>query len=304
MIAMRLRGGGRVEAARGDCRRGRMSDREEGRAAEAGPRSPGPGDLPAATALEEARRFAAAHGEVVGLGVPSLVWGPGQARRLRLIEERIPLAGRRVLDVGCGVGQYVRALQALSATAYGVDVERGRVSQGARQVEGLLVAAGEALPFRAGTFDVVLLNEVLEHVGDERGTLAEAARVLPAGGHLVIYAPNRAFPFETHGIVWRGRYRFGNYPLVNYLPGRLRERLVPHARAYSGRGLRRLLRGLPLRTLYWGAVYPGFDGIRSRHERVGRRLQAMLHRAERTPLRVLGLSHFVILERVAGEAEG
>ena len=88
---MTRRGGGRVEAARGDCRRGRMSDREEGRAAEAGPRSPGPGDLPAATALEEARRFAAAHGEVVGLGVPSLVWGPGQARRLRLIEELLQI---------------------------------------------------------------------------------------------------------------------------------------------------------------------------------------------------------------------
>ena len=117
------------------------------------------------------------------------------------------------------------------------------------------------------------------------------------GGHLVIYAPNRGFPFETHGVRWRGRYHFGNFPLVNYLPRVLRDRLVPHARVYTGRDLRRLWSGLPFRAIERTVVYPGFDGIRSRNEILGRALQATLHRAESTPMRVFGLSHFVILER-------
>ena len=68
-----------------------------------------------------------------------------------------------------------------------------------------------------------------------------------------------------------------------------------------GCDLRRVLRGLPYRTLFQGAVYPAFDGIRSRNVRLGRLLQATLHRAERTPLRALGLSHFLILERSGQE---
>ena len=250
---------------------------------------------------DAARRFASAHAGTEGLGVPSLVWGPGQARRVRLIEEQIPLRGRRILDVGCGVGEYVRHFGTMTATTYGIDVERARVAQGSGEVAGLLVGSAEALPFADGSFDVVVLNEVIEHVGDDRRTLAEAARIVPVGGHVVIYAPNRGFPFETHGVRWRGSYRFGNFPLVNYLPRSWRDRLVPHARVYSGGDMHRLVRGLPLKTVVQSVVYPAFDGIRARHERVGRTLQATLHRAERTPLRVLGLSHFVILERVAGE---
>lgn len=269
-----------------------------------GPPRPSPGrrSLPSDGESTNAGTFAAEHAEAVALGVPSLIWGPGQARRVRLIEQHIPLAGRRILDVGCGVGQYVRHLRALPATVYGIDVDARRVAQGSRQTPGLLVGDAEALPFADGAFDVVVLNEVIEHLRDDRAGLAEAARVVATGGHVVIYAPNRGFPFETHGLTWRGRYRFGNVPLINYLPRRVRDRLTPHANVYSARDVRRLLRGLPCRTVFQGAVYPGFDGIRSRHERLGRLLQATLHRAERTPLRAFGLSHFLVLEKVEREA--
>lgn len=267
------------------------------------PASPTPPSHPAGRAAgagsahTDAKSFAHAHGANVRLGVPSLVWGPGQERRLQLIRDRIPLQERRVLDVGCGLGQYVRRIRELPATSYGIDIESDRVREGARLTPGLLLASADSLPFAAASFDVILLNEVIEHVSDERGTLRECARVLPPGGHLVIYAPNRGFPFETHGVQWRGRYRFGNIPLVNYLPHRLRDKLVPHARVYEARELRRLWRGLPFREIERTVVYPGFDGIRSRNERLGKALQATLHRAESTPLRALGLSHFVILER-------
>ena len=48
------------------------------------------------------------------------------------------------------------------------------------------------------------------------------------GGRLVLFCPNRGWPFEQHGIYWRGHYRFGNIPLVNYLPRVWRDQLAPH----------------------------------------------------------------------------
>ena len=245
----------------------------------------------------DAATFASEH--EVALGVPSLIWGPGQARRVRLIEGRIPLAGRRILDVGCGVGQYVSHLRALPATVVGIDIDPGRL--GGAGVTGLVVADAARLPFAPQSFDVVILNEVIEHLADPRAALREIGALLPPGGHAVIFAPNRLFPFETHGVRWRGVYHFGNYPFVNWLPRVMRDRLVPHADVYTRGDLRRMFRDLPYRVRSASAVYPAFDGVRSRNELVGRMLQATLHRAEQTPLRWLGLSHFVILERLEPE---
>jgi SAM-dependent methyltransferase len=164
-------------------------------------------------------------------------------------------------------------------------------------VAGLAVAACERLPFSDGAFDVVLLNEVIEHVRDERAALHEACRVTAAAGRVVIYAPNRLFPFETHGVYLGSRYVFGNIPLVNYLPGFLRRRLVPHARAYLSRDMQRLTQGLEARVVVHTYVFPGFDNVAARSARLGRLLKAVLHRLERTPLRILGLSHFLVLEK-------
>ena len=55
--------------------------------------------------------------------------------------------------------------------------------------------------------------------------IAECAAVLAEGGRLVLFCPNRGYPFETHGIYIRGEYRFGNKFLVNYLPKKWRNRL-------------------------------------------------------------------------------
>lgn len=243
--------------------------------------------------------------EAARLGNPSYVWRSGQERRLALIERYVPLTGKRVLDLGCGVGEYVRAFARHGARPIGSDIAparlveaRQRVSAtGTEGVRGFLAAAGESLPFRDASMDVIVLNEVIEHVADDRATLREIARVLAPGGTCILYAPNRLYPFETHGIYWRGRYIFGNIPFVNWLPDRARNRLVPHARAYRHADWRRLIAGTSLRLVDQTYVYPGFDNIEARNAMLGRLVRDICYWAEGTPLRRFGLSHLVVLRR-------
>ena len=235
--------------------------------------------------------------EQVALGNPSFVWRAGQDRRLNLIRRHVPLEGATVLDIGCGIGTYVRKLQELASRAYGIDIDAPRVRQG-RETGSLAIAVSEQLPFADSSFDAVLLNEVIEHVRDDRQTLREACRVVKPGGHVVIYAPNRLYPFETHGVYLGKRFVFGNIPFVNYLPDALRNRLVPHARAYTRNGMRRLIDGLPADVVANTCVFPGFDNIAARRRTLGRLLRNVFYRLESTPMRWFGLSHFVVLRRV------
>jgi SAM-dependent methyltransferase len=144
----------------------------------------------------------------------------------------------------------------------------------------------------------VVSNEVIEHVADDRAAAAEIVRVLKPGGRAVIFAPNRWYPFETHGHYWRGVYHFGNTPLINYLPDTLRNRLAPHVRAYTKRGLRCLFDGLPVSILHHSRIYGGYDNIIARFGTAGRVTRNTLHGIEGTPLDTFGLSHLLVIEKL------
>jgi SAM-dependent methyltransferase len=231
-------------------------------------------------------------------GVPSLVWRAGQERRLALIRRAAGERRRgRVFVDGCGVGMYLARLAEEACQAVGLDIELERAREAGRLAGRVVCGAGERLPFPADTFDLVLSHEVLEHVGDDRQTVEEIVRALKPGGRLVLFVPNRGYPFETHGVYWRGKYRFGNIPLVNYLPGRLRSRLAPHVRVYTAGGLRRLFAGLPVRVIEQTVIFGAYDNIIARRPWLGRLLRGFLQALERTPLRVLGLSQFWVVEK-------
>jgi SAM-dependent methyltransferase len=232
-------------------------------------------------------------------GNPSFVWRAGQQRRLDLVKRYVSLQNASILDAGCGIGLYIQQFARLSNRVYGIDVEIERVAQAKTPETKVCVASAEALPFLDQVFDVVFSHEVLEHVGNDRSVLTEATRVTRMGGHIVIFAPNRLFPFETHGIYIGGQYHFGNFPLVNYLPDILRSRLCPHVRAYTAAHLRRLWQDLPVTVVTHQQVYPGFDNVATRRPWLSHALRKSLYLAENTPLACFGLSHFVVL-RVEG----
>src|SRR5271157_1164095 len=166
-------------------------------------------------------------------------------------------------------------------------------------------AAGEFLPLPSSTLDLILSHEVIEHVQDDRAAIREMVRVLrspdPAsgkpGGRIVLFCPNRGYPFETHGIYWKGKYHCGNKPFVNYLPRSWRDRLAPHVRVYSKHDLEKLFESLPVKFTDRTIIFGAYDNIIVRFGTFGKVLRALLQFLEKTPLKIFGLSHFWVIER-------
>jgi SAM-dependent methyltransferase len=232
-------------------------------------------------------------------GNPSFVWRAGQERRLKMIRDA---AGRRaegcVFVDGCGVGMYLGHLVNEAQLAVGLDIELERTLEAHQLAKQVVCGAGEHLPFPANTFDLILSHEVLEHVQDDTQAVREIIRTLRPGGRLMLFVPNRGYPYETHGVYWKGVYHFGNIPLVNYLPRWLRDRLAPHVRVYTRTDLQRLFSGLPVRLVQQTTVFGAYDNIIARWPGLGRVLRAVLQALESTPLKIFGLSHFWVVEKI------
>ena len=232
-------------------------------------------------------------------GEPSYVWRAGQERRLTMIARWATLQDAVVLEAGCGMGMYssqIRRRYSPHVEAFDVEFERVQVAQQA--TPHALVAVAEYLPYASNRFDTILSNEVIEHVADDRLAAAEMVRVLKPGGRIVLFCPNRWYPVEQHGHYWRGKYHFGNTPLINYLPDRWRNQLAPHVRTYTARGICRLFDDQPVKIVHHTRIFGGYDNIVYRYPRLGRWLRGTLYAFENTPLRVVGLSHLVVIEKV------
>jgi SAM-dependent methyltransferase len=235
-------------------------------------------------------------------GEPSYVWRAGQQRRLDMI---LRAAGERIkghiLENGCGVGMYVEHLSPLGGTVIGLEYDFERAAEARRNSPQIINAAGESLPLPSGTFDLILSHEVLEHVRDDRAAIREMVRILKPGGRVLIFSPNRGYPFETHGIYWKGKYHFGNKLFVNYLPRVLRDKLAPHVRVYSKRDLVKLFHGLPVKFIGRTIIFGAYDNIIARFGALGKVLRGILQMLERTPLRIFGLSHFWVVEKLKSQ---
>jgi ubiquinone/menaquinone biosynthesis C-methylase UbiE len=238
-------------------------------------------------------RLAAVRGE------PSYLWRDGQERRLRMIGHWAELNGAVFLEAGCGVGAYSSQVsRRFSPDVEAFDLELERVRAAQVDTPNALVAAAEALPYRANLFDTVLSNEVIEHVADDHAAVAEMVRVLKPGGRIVLFCPNRWYPVEQHGHYWKGQYHFGNTPLINYLPDRWRNRLAPHVRTYTAHHVKHLFDGLPVKIVHHSRIFGGYDNIIQRYPHLGRWMRNTLYLLERTPFRFFGLSHLLVVEKI------
>jgi SAM-dependent methyltransferase len=215
-----------------------------------------------------------------------------------------------ILDAGCATGAYVDEFLKFSDRVFGVEHERSMVEAfKARGVRPDAVAEGDIqrLDFPSDNFDVVLLNEVLEHVPDDRQTLAELFRVMTPGGTLALFSPNRLYPFEQHGVVTKrgGRSVPFYVPFVPYIPLPLGRRVLRYlARNFFPWELRRLVEEAGFVVVSRTYLWQTFEGQALDKPTVLERMSPALRRLswslERVPfIRCFGVSQVIFATKSA-----
>ncbi|MGE5318817.1 MAG: bifunctional 2-polyprenyl-6-hydroxyphenol methylase/3-demethylubiquinol 3-O-methyltransferase UbiG [Hyphomicrobiaceae bacterium] len=118
--------------------------------------------------------------------------------RLKWIDQQAPLAGKRVLDVGCGGGILAEAMAGAGATVSGIDlsekalkVAKLHLYESGKAVDYQLVSAEDFAARHAGEFDVVTCMEMLEHVPDPASIVAACAKLVRPGGWVFFSTLNR-----------------------------------------------------------------------------------------------------------------
>ena len=119
-------------------------------------------------------------------------WQPSGAAFEALVRQHLTPASR-VLDLGCGRGGVMELFWREVRRAVGVDPDLASLREH-RAGFARAAALGEALPFVAGSFDLVLALWVFEHLAQPARVLAEAHRVLAPGGRLLFLTPNARHP--------------------------------------------------------------------------------------------------------------
>ncbi|HZB30055.1 MAG TPA: methyltransferase domain-containing protein [Streptosporangiaceae bacterium] len=165
-------------------------------------------------------------------------------RLLLLLDDIFRTADRplRVIDVGCGDGMgteltTVRAASAGGHHVAGVDWAEGPLKQAAGRGLTLLRGSLEAgLPVASGSVDVVILSEVVEHLVDTDGGIAELHRVLRPGGHLVLSTPNLAAWFNR-GLLLAGIQPIFSEVSLRGVYGRPGAVVAGHLRLFTKRAL-------------------------------------------------------------------
>jgi len=118
--------------------------------------------------------------------------------RLEWINARVPLAGKNVIDIGCGGGILSESMARKGATVTGIDLSEKALKvadlhslESGAQVRYKLIAAEEMAEQEAGQFDVVTCMEMLEHVPDPGAIVRAAATLVKPGGHVFFSTLNR-----------------------------------------------------------------------------------------------------------------
>lgn len=230
-------------------------------------------------------------------------------KRFKVIQKYINLEGTKILDCGCGTGQYLRELLGRGADAYGIEYDSEKVILFKREftdfAERIQSGNIETMDFPDTMFDAVLLNEVLEHVSDEIKTLQEILRVLKPGGTLLVFSPNRFYPFETHSVLLKksGRKVPLYLPFIPYLPISLGERFFTYrARNYWPGELRSLIRKCGYKIIAIGFIWQTFENISGSQPKTLTLLKPVIRRLfavfEQIPLLwSFGVSQVVIAQK-------
>jgi ubiquinone/menaquinone biosynthesis C-methylase UbiE len=106
----------------------------------------------------------------------------------RAVLDALPVAGRRVLDIGCGAGRFLELAVAAGADVDGLDASPALVAEAHGRLPGARLVVGEMqrLPYADATFEVVTGFNTFQWAADRVAAIGEAARTLRPDGRLVV----------------------------------------------------------------------------------------------------------------------
>jgi SAM-dependent methyltransferase len=224
------------------------------------------------------------------LGVDSEITTPWHQLLLQHLVPERDLAGKRVLEIGCGRGDFtcwlakqpVRPSEIVATDFAATAIRKGRAFADAQNLSGIKWEIGDiqAIAHPDASFDTVISCETIEHVPQPRLALRELGRVLKPGGRLLLTTPNYFGVYGLYRVYMRltgRRYSEEGQPINNFL-------LLPLTRAWIARaGLRvTLVDGVGHYFLFPGRLPKALPGLNS----------------PRMLMRWLGLHSLIIAEKL------
>lgn len=139
------------------------------------------------------------------------VWGesyvPPHNTALQRALGQLPDSPARVLEIGCGAGRFIRTIvnRRPSFIGCGCDLEPLAIARAATYGDGIRYTVGSAtsLPYADGSFGLVLVFDVLEHLSQPDLALQEIHRVLQTGGRFHALVPCEGQPPSLHWLMWK-----------------------------------------------------------------------------------------------------
>lgn len=119
-------------------------------------------------------------------------------KRLRVVYDNIlrniNLKNKTFLEVGCGLGYFIKVAKEKGANIYGIDIGKNLVDRCQKVVPGKYqVGSAEKLPYKDNYFDIVLCTEVIEHTPHPSKSISELIRVVKPKGIVIITTPNKLY---------------------------------------------------------------------------------------------------------------
>jgi len=237
----------------------------------------------------------------MGSGVPTAKSKHDYAvkSRLELMTKYYDLREKRVLDVGCGNGVYTIEMAKIARFVFGIDPNEKFLREAIELREKECVANVEFKCCKIEElkcdekFDVAVMIEVLEHV-DEKVVLKRVNELLVDNGHLILFLPNKLYPFETHGmnIFGRNLHFKGSIPFLSWAPEFIRRRVV-NEKIYTKKKFREILNN-GFDVFEFDYFFPPLDLI---NPIIANPIRKFFRVLKRTPLKVFGLSLFCLARK-------
>lgn len=219
--------------------------------------------------------------------------------RIDLIQRYLSIENMVILDVGCGTGEYDNLFyQKGTKKVVGCDVNKESVRYACSKNKNILYSVSDArfLPFKNSVADLIFINEVLEHVTNDGKVILEVRRVLKENGFVIIFAPNKFYPWETHFMIEKRNIPF---PFLSWAPAKIRKIVFGlfnsnYVRIYTFKALNEKLNNY-FQIIDSFEILPELRFLH--HKKYHEKILNVIKLLSRTPIRKLGVSIFVIAQK-------